>query len=146
MAASTAVSLLLFPLVDLSNLIMVYLLGILVISSRQGLGPSTFASFLSVLALDFFFVPPRFSFAVSDTQYLFVFFVMLLVGLAISNLTVRVRQQANVSRLRETPHRGPLCLVPGTGQYMGNGRTPADRRETHRRGLRELGGGLPSGW
>ncbi len=100
-AASTAISWILFPLVDLSNLIMVYLFGILVISSRQGLGPSTFASFLSVVALDFFFVPPRFSFAVSDTQYLFVFFVMLLVGLAISNLTVRVRQQAKISRLRE---------------------------------------------
>jgi len=100
-AGSTGVAWLLFPFVDLSNLIMVYLFGILVVSSRQGLGPSTFASFLSVVALDFFFVPPRFSFAVSDTQYLFVFFVMLLVGLAISNLTVRVRQQAKISRLRE---------------------------------------------
>ncbi len=98
---STAASLVLFPLVDLSNLIMVYLFGILVISSRQGMGPSTLASFLSVLALDFFFVPPRFTFAVSDTQYIFVFFVMLLVGLAISNSTVRIRQQAQISRLRE---------------------------------------------
>jgi len=100
-AISTAVSWVLYSLVDLSNLIMVYLFGILVISTRQGMGPSALASFLSVVALDFFFVQPRFSFAVSDTQYLFVFLVMFLVGLAISNSTVRIRQQAQISRLRE---------------------------------------------
>jgi two-component system, OmpR family, sensor histidine kinase KdpD len=98
---STAVAWLLFPRVDLANLIMVYLLGILAFSYRQGLGPSTLASFLSVIAFDFFFVPPRFSFAVSDTQYIFMFLVMLLVGLSISNLTVRIRNQARLSRLRE---------------------------------------------
>jgi len=100
-AGSTAISWMLYSFVDLSNLIMVYLLGILFISSRQGLGPSVFASFLSVVALDYFFVPPRFEFSVSDTQYVLVFFVMFLLGVAISNLTVRVRQQAQVSRLRE---------------------------------------------
>ncbi len=100
-AISTGVAWLLFPRVDLANLIMVYLLGILAFSYRQGLGPSTLASFLSVIAFDFFFVPPRFSFAVSDTQYIFMFLVMLLVGLSISNLTVRIRNQAKLSRLRE---------------------------------------------
>ncbi len=100
-AASTAVAWMLFPRVDLANLIMVYLLGILAVSYRLGLGASTLASFLSVVAFDFFFVPPRFSFAVSDTQYIFMFLVMLLVGLSISNLTVRMRDQARLSRLRE---------------------------------------------
>jgi two-component system sensor histidine kinase KdpD len=99
--ASTGLAWVLFPHVNLANLIMVYLLGILAVSSRLSLGPSTLASFLSVIAFDFFFVSPRFSFAVSDTQYIFMFLVMLLVGLSISNLTVRVRQQAKLSRLRE---------------------------------------------
>ena len=98
---STVLARLLFPWVALANLIMVYLLGILALSYRQSLGPSTLASFLSVLAFDFFFVPPRFTFAVADTQYVFMFFVMLLVGLTISSLTVRVRRQARLSRLRE---------------------------------------------
>jgi two-component system, OmpR family, sensor histidine kinase KdpD len=102
---STAVSWGLFSIVELSNIIMVYILGILFVSSRHSLGPSIFASFASVLALDYFFVSPRFSFAVSDSQYFFIFFVMLLVGLAISNLTVRVRQQAQISRLRENRTR-----------------------------------------
>jgi two-component system, OmpR family, sensor histidine kinase KdpD len=100
-ALSTAVAFILYPGVDLANLIMVYLLGILAVSYRQNLGPSTLASFLSVIAFDFFFVPPRFSFAVTDTQYIFMFLVMLLVGLSISNLTVRMRNQARLTRLRE---------------------------------------------
>ncbi len=100
-AVSTALANWMFPHVALANLIMVYLLGILAVSSRQGIGPSTLATFLSVIAFDYFFVTPRFSFAVSDTQYLFMFSVMLLVGLSISNLTVRLRAQARLSRLRE---------------------------------------------
>jgi two-component system sensor histidine kinase KdpD len=91
----------LFPHVNLANLIMVYLLGILAVSYRQGLGPSTLAAFLSVVAFDFFFVPPHFTFAMADPQYVFMFLVMLLVGLSISNLTVRMRLQAALSRLRE---------------------------------------------
>jgi two-component system sensor histidine kinase KdpD len=50
---------------------------------------------------DFFFVPPRFSFAVSDSQYLVTFAVMLLVGLVISSMTVRIKHQANIAGHRE---------------------------------------------
>ena len=42
---------------------------------------------LTVLAFDFFFVPPRFTFAVCDVQYLVTFAVMLIVGLVIGQLT-----------------------------------------------------------
>jgi two-component system sensor histidine kinase KdpD len=54
-----------------------------------------------VAAFDFFFVPPRFSFAVSDTQYLLTFAVMLAVALVISQLTANMRYQARVATLRE---------------------------------------------
>jgi two-component system sensor histidine kinase KdpD len=56
---------------------------------------------LSVATFDFFFVPPFFSFAVSDTQYLVTFAVMLVVALVISGLTVRIRAQADAARHRE---------------------------------------------
>ena len=56
---------------------------------------------LSVVAFDFFFVRPYFSFAVADTQYLVTFGVMLVVGLIISTLTVRIRAQAESARQRE---------------------------------------------
>jgi two-component system sensor histidine kinase KdpD len=85
----------------LANLIMVYLLGLIVVAALWGRGPAVLASVLSVLAFDFFFVPPRLSFAVADTQYLFTLSVMLAVALVISNLTARVRDQAEAARARE---------------------------------------------
>ncbi len=59
------------------------------------------ASVLSVAAFDFFFIPPRYSFAVTDTQYLITFLVMLLTGLVTSQLTARVRFAAEAARGRE---------------------------------------------
>ncbi|MGA9667502.1 MAG: sensor histidine kinase KdpD [Gallionella sp.] len=86
---------------ELANLIMVYLLGVVVVAARYGRGPSVLSSFLSVVTFDFFFVPPRFSFAVSDTQYLITFAVMLAVALVISNMTVSIRHQAKIAGHRE---------------------------------------------
>ena len=77
---------------------MMYLLAIIVIAIRLGRGPSILASVLSVATFDFFFVPPYLSFAVSDIQYLLTFAVMLIVALVISNLAVRVREQAELAR------------------------------------------------
>jgi two-component system sensor histidine kinase KdpD len=54
-----------------------------------------------VATFDFFFVPPYMTFAVRDTQYVFTFAVMLVVGLLISTLAVRVRAQAEAARSRE---------------------------------------------
>jgi two-component system sensor histidine kinase KdpD len=99
--AATAVASLMFPFFELPDLIMAYLLGIVVVAMRHGRGPSLLASVLSVAALDFFFVPPYFTFAVSDVRHLFTFAVMLVVGLVISGLTVRIRRQAEAARERE---------------------------------------------
>ncbi len=90
-----------FNHVGLSNLVMVYLLGVVIVGTRAGRGPTALASVLSVAAFDFFFVPPFFSFAVSDTEHLITFFVMLVVALVISGLTVRSRAQAEAARERE---------------------------------------------
>jgi K+-sensing histidine kinase KdpD len=53
---------LMFPHFHLSNLIMVYLLGVMITAASCGRGPAILGFFLSVLGFDFFFVPPRFSF------------------------------------------------------------------------------------
>jgi two-component system, OmpR family, sensor histidine kinase KdpD len=97
----TLVARAMLPLFDLSNLIMVYLVGIVAVASRFGRGPSIMASFLSVLIFDFFFVPPYLTLAVSHVQYVITFAVMLLVALTISALTVRARRQAEVANQRE---------------------------------------------
>ncbi|HTN94676.1 MAG TPA: sensor histidine kinase KdpD [Gallionella sp.] len=100
-AICTAIAWFMFDHFELANLIMVYLLGVVVVAARYGRGPSVLSSFLSVVLFDFCFVPPRFSFAVSDTQYLITFAVMLAVALVISNMTVSIRHQAKVAGHRE---------------------------------------------
>jgi len=100
-ALSSGIAWLTLPFFELANLVMVYLLGIVVVATRYGRGPSLVASVLSVAALDFLFVPPVFTFAVSDVRYLFTFAVMLLVGLVTSSLAARIRTQADTARLRE---------------------------------------------
>jgi two-component system sensor histidine kinase KdpD len=59
------------------------------------------AAVLSVAAFDFFFVPPHLTFAVSDSQYVVTFAVMLAVSLVISTLAAQVRAQADAARRRE---------------------------------------------
>ncbi|WP_287496436.1 sensor histidine kinase KdpD [Pandoraea sp. CB10b_02] len=86
---------------DLANIAMLYLLGVIVAAMRLGRGPGVLASFLSVVAFDFFFVPPKMSLSVSDTQYLLTFAVMLTVALVISHLTTSLRFQARLATWRE---------------------------------------------
>ncbi|MBE0624122.1 MAG: sensor histidine kinase KdpD [Burkholderiales bacterium] len=86
---------------DLPNLIMIYLLGAAMIAARFGRGPAVASAILNVAAFDFFFVPPFFTFAVADTQYVATFAVMLAVTLIIGNLTASVRLQARVAGHRE---------------------------------------------
>jgi two-component system sensor histidine kinase KdpD len=98
---ATLLARLMFPLLEVSNLVMVYLLGIVLVARRQGRGPSLLASLLSVAAFDFFFVPPHLTFAVSDVRYIVTFLVMLTVGIVISGMTIRIRAQAEAVRERE---------------------------------------------
>jgi two-component system, OmpR family, sensor histidine kinase KdpD len=100
-ALCTVVAWAMFPYFELANLIMVYLLGVVGVAARSTRGPSVLASVLSVAAFDFFFVPPYFTFAVTDYQYVITFGVMLVVALVISGLTSRIRAQAESARQRE---------------------------------------------
>ncbi|NMM25803.1 MAG: two-component system sensor histidine kinase KdbD [Glaciimonas sp.] len=95
----------LLPYFDLANIVMLFLLTVVLVAVWLGRGPSVLATFFSVAAFDFFFVPPRFTFAVSDLQYLVTFTVMLAVGLIICHLTSNLRFQANISVQRETRSR-----------------------------------------
>jgi two-component system sensor histidine kinase KdpD len=84
-----------------TNTAMVFLLGVGIVASRYGRGPAIAASIVNVLVFDFFFVPPVFSFDVSDVQYLLTFAVMLTIGLLISELTSRRREQLRASQRQE---------------------------------------------
>jgi two-component system sensor histidine kinase KdpD len=100
-AVCTAIAFGLYPRFELSNLVMLYLLGVTIAGLRLGRGPSLLTSLLNVAAFDFFFVPPRFTFAIADVQYLVTFAVMLIIALVIANLMASIRQQTRVAGARE---------------------------------------------
>jgi two-component system sensor histidine kinase KdpD len=97
-AAATAVAWPMFGRFHTSDLALVYLLATIVVATRFGRGPSVLATALGVAVFDFCFVPPYFSLAVSDDPYVLTFAVMLLVGLTVSTLATRAREQAEAAR------------------------------------------------
>ena len=97
-AAATLVSVPFSMIISPVNLVMLYLVVVVVAAVFLGRGPSILASVLSVLAFDFFFVPPHLTFAVTDTEYILTFIGLFLVGLVISTLATRAREQADAAR------------------------------------------------
>src|SRR5437763_10728682 len=81
-----------------ANIVMVFLVGIAFVAARFGRGPAIVASLLGVLVFDFCFVPPYFTFAVADAQYVITFAVMLAIGLVISELTARLQDRLRASQ------------------------------------------------
>jgi two-component system sensor histidine kinase KdpD len=100
-AVCTALAAGVFRFLSVTDVAMVYLLGVGVVAARYGRGPSVFAALGSIAVFDFFFVPPFYTFAVSDVRYLLTFAVMLAIALMISGLTLRIRAQAESARDRE---------------------------------------------
>jgi two-component system sensor histidine kinase KdpD len=100
-AACTALAALMVPYFAQSNLVMIYLLGAAIAALKLGRGPASAAAVANVLAFDFFFVPPRYSFAVADFQYVVTFGVMLTVALIIATLVASVRAQTLLAGTRE---------------------------------------------
>ncbi|HEY5975731.1 MAG TPA: DUF4118 domain-containing protein, partial [Geobacteraceae bacterium] len=92
---------LLRPFLAPTNMVMIYLLAVVVASLRFGLKPAILTAFLGVLAFDFFFVPPRLTLAVADTEYLLTFVALFIVGVVISSLVAKVRERAEAVRERE---------------------------------------------
>jgi two-component system sensor histidine kinase KdpD len=93
-----------FPLSSyfgLVNIVMLYLLGTALGALRLRRGPSVLLATGNMLAFDYFFVPPVFSFDVEDVQYLFTLGVMLVVALVIANLMVSIRRHREIADARE---------------------------------------------
>lgn len=85
----------------IANVAMVYLLGVALCAMRITRAESVIAAVASVLSFNFFFVEPRYTFAVSDSRYLVLFAVMLTVAVVISSLTQRLRGQLLAASERE---------------------------------------------
>ena len=102
--ACSATTLLATPLLghlDLANIVMLFLLTVLLIAISLGRGAAVLAAVLSVMLFDIFFVPPRFSLAVSNIQYLVTFAVMLATALIVGQLAAGLKQKAREAHVRE---------------------------------------------
>ena len=91
--------------VTIAEITMLYLIAI-TLASLAGRGPSLLAASLAVAAFDFCFVPPKYTFAVTDLRYLMTFAVMFAAGFVISTLTTRLRGQERDALDPRAPHRG----------------------------------------
>lgn len=108
-AATTALTMPMHNWLAPVNTVMLFLLTVVLIAARLGRSPAVLASFLSVGLFDFFYVAPRWSFAVGDTQYVLTFLVMLTVALIIGHLTIGLRQRAQEAQ--QTAHRASALYL-----------------------------------
>ena len=100
-ALATAAAATARALVDLPDVEMLFLLGVAIVAATSERGPSLLAAGLSVAAYDFFFVPPPLTLSVADARYLLTFGMMFGIGLVISTLAVRLREQQRAAVERE---------------------------------------------
>ena len=120
-ASSAAVTLLATPLQPFfsnDNIVMLFLLAVVGVAMRFGRRPALASALFNVLAFDFFFVPPHFSFAVHDLQYLLTFAVMTAVGLIVGQLTANLRYQVRIARYREERARSLYEMARELGQAL----------------------------
>ena len=91
---------LLHQMLGLASVALVFLTAVLVSAVVYGLWPALFACFASVLAYNFFFLPPLYTFTIADPENVVALFFFAVTAVIASNLTARVRAQAIVARQR----------------------------------------------
>jgi two-component system sensor histidine kinase KdpD len=128
-----------------TNIVMFYLLVVVFSAIRWGRGPAVATSIVSVLAFDFFLVPPYLTFSVSHIQYIFTFVAFLIVGIVVSAFASKVRKQV-IQRQTEKLHsallssishdlKTPLVSITGALTALLDGKLNLD--EPHKRELLE---------
>lgn len=128
-----------------ADIVLMYLLAITATAALYGLEPAIVAAALSVAAFDWFFVPPFHTFTVESSRHLLTFGMMFAVGVFVSGVATRLRQQrfeAEVRRrtdevrgalLSAVSHdlRTPLAAIAGAATALQQDNAPlpdADRR------------------
>ena len=80
--------------VGVANIDLVFLMAIVAVAVRFGLWPSLFASIVSSLAYNFFFLPPIYTFTIADPSNFTAFGFFTLVAIIVSNVAARARTLA----------------------------------------------------
>src|SRR5215468_4275762 len=98
MAVATAVGVFIDRHIVLPNISLVFVVPVLVAAARHGLVPSLWVSTLSVLAFNFFFLPPLYEFTIRDPANVVALFFFMFVAIAASALAARTRTQTESAR------------------------------------------------
>lgn len=121
-ALATGLAILLSRVTGRHGVPLLYLLPVMATASRDGLKPGFFAGILSALALNFFFLPPLYTFTIADPQNAVTVIVLLGVAFLTSQLAARVRAQ---SELAQTSARQNAALA-GFARQLGAISTEAE--------------------
>ena len=119
--AATALALPLRGHVDVLNIVMIYMLAAALAGLRVGRGPSALTAVVNIVAFDYFFVPPLYTFLVAPPSYFPTFATMLIVALIIANLMIAVRAQTQAAAMRERATRQHSMPWPASWSLL---RTP----------------------
>ena len=134
------------PWLSLTDLAMVYLLGVVIAATYLPWHASVTSAVLSLFCFDFFFVPPVFTFQFADKQNLLTGLILLAVGVITSALAVEMRRQTQAaaqaamiareeqlrsSLLASISHdlRTPLAVIAGSASTLLENRDRLTRQE-----------------
>src|SRR5438270_5747860 len=92
------------PILGIENVDLVFLTAVIGVAVRYGLWPSILASVAASLCYNFFFLPPVYTFTITDPTNVAAFFFFMLIAILVSNVAARVRTQADtaIGRIRTT--------------------------------------------
>lgn len=107
---ATVFNVLISPHLGSSDHILVYLLGVMVVALRGVRGPAVFTSIMSILAYDYFFIPPHRSLMLGHLNYVIPLLVMLVITQVISHLTIMIRRQEASSHRNQYETRALYTL------------------------------------
>ena len=96
-AGVTAIGSALFHVLSLGNVALLYLLPVMMAASLFGLRTGLFAGLASSVAYNFFFLPPTYTLTISNPENVVSVLVLLGIAIATSQLTSRVRAQADLA-------------------------------------------------
>src|SRR6266540_2236252 len=99
--AATALAVATKALLDVPDVEMMFLLGVMIAAATTRRRAALLAAALAVAAYDFFFVPPRYTLDVADARYVLTFIMMFGVSVVISTLTLKLREERQDAVARE---------------------------------------------
>jgi two-component system sensor histidine kinase KdpD len=103
-AVATTVGHALTTMTDFPNIALIFLMAVVFAAVTFGIWPAIYASLLSFLAYNFFFIEPLYTFTVAQPYELLALTVFLVISVITSTLAGRIREQVQtaVDRMRAT--------------------------------------------